>query len=249
MILLYTEILKTRRKKLPVLILSLTLTELLWGLWAFSNSSNQELAQGWKCIVYQFTILNCIILPVSIAVLASRICSIEHPGNALRLIKSLMPSSKIFDIKFLYSSLYIMLILIIQISFMIILGNLKHFEDAFSMRIFVYYFIFNMLVSLTILALQQTLSLIFENQIISVSVGLLGSFLGLFSLFLSNGLNKLIIWAYYGILLLVHMDWTPADRSVIYYYAPLDWQNIFLLLFIFLVTYSGGKALFIRKDV
>lgn len=249
MISLYMEFKKTRRKKLWLLMLSLVLTEFLWGLWAFSSPSNRNIAQGWKCIVYQFTLLNCIILPVSIAVLASRICSIEHHGNALRLIRSFMPVGKIFDMKFLYGSFYIIVSLFLQIGFMILLGTLKNFEDNLSLRILMYYFIFNTLVSLAILAFQQTLSLIFENQIISVSIGLLGSFVGLFSLFLSSSLNKLILWAYYGILLLVHMDWNPVDRSVSYFYAPINYHGLYAIIGIFALIYFGGRILFIRKDV
>lgn len=249
MISVYIEFLKTRRKKLLILVLSLSFTEVLWGLWSFSDISYQELAHGWKCIIYQFTILNCIILPVSIAVVASRICSVEHSGNALRLIRTITSSQKIFDTKFIYGSFYVIITLLIQVFFMIILGNIKNFQDVFSVKIFIYYFIFNLIVSLTILVFQQTLSLIFENQIISISIGLCGSFLGLFSLFLSNNLNKFILWAYYGVLLFVRMEWFPESKTIIYNYIPIDIVGVYTIVSLFFIIYFTGRILFTRKDI
>ena len=50
-----------------------------------------------------------------------------------------------------------------------------------------------------ILGIQQLLSLLCDNQILPLIVGLGGTFLGLFSMFFPKEINMLIIWGYFSI--------------------------------------------------
>jgi hypothetical protein len=89
----------------------------------------------------------------------------------------------------------------------------------------------------------------FANQMISLSVGLIGSFAGLFIMFFPQGLERFILWGYYGVLMSVGMDWNSTSRIANYYWTPIDWPGIISLLIMFSAIYIVGRTLFVRKEI
>ena len=94
------------------------------------------------------------------------------------------------------------------------------------------------------------LSFHFENQILPLAAGILGSFVGLFSWYFSDGmLKKCILWGYYSELCFIIMDWDPKTRIVTYYDAPFDWLAFGILLAVLAAGYGAGRWLFLKKEV
>ena len=208
-----------------------------------------DLEQGWEMCFFQFSILNSIILPVVAAVIASRICDIEHKGQTFRQLETLIPAGRLFDEKFIFESLYILAATLLQTIYIIVLGLIKGFIGPPPMAMVGYYFLFTTSVNLTILLLQHTLSILFANQMISLTVGLLGGLTGIFLLYLPEIVSNFLIWGYYGVLLFIRMDWNRATRIVNYYYVPANWTGFFILVGMFCLIYFIGRRLFTRKDI
>lgn len=243
------EFRKTHRKKIWLIVILLLVTQLAWALWAFRNMSASDINQGWLISLYQFPMLNAIIMPIIAAVIASRLCDIEHKGNTLKLLKTLIPSGRLFDMKFLSGAFYMLITVVLQAAIIIVNGLIKGFEGGIPFKLIGYYLLSTFVVNLTILLLQQVLSLLFANQMISFTIGLIGSFAGLFLMFFPLNLQRLIPWGYYGVLMSVGLDWNRATKVSRYYLAPVHWSDFVLLIFIFIGIYVTGRTLFTRKEI
>ena len=243
------EFWKIRRRKVWTIVAALLFMQILWLLWGVNRMDVHELSQGWMFFLYKFPLLNAIMVPVIAAITASRLCDIEHKGQMLKLLHTLMPAGCLFTAKFLCGALYMLAVVLLQITVMVIAGLALGFAGNPPLDKLLYYLLFTMTVSITILLLQQVLSLLFRNQMMPLAVGVIGSFAGLFSMFFPPGLGKFILWGYYGVLMFVRMDWDRVTRITDYYYVPVDWSGFGILAVTFCLLYLLGRALFIRKDV
>lgn len=243
------EFYKIRRRRVWLIVAVLILVQLLWALWALWKMDAHDLQQGWRYCLYQFPLLNSIMMPIIAAVVASRLCDVEHKGQTLKLLKTLMPVGRLFDVKFLCGALYMVAAVVLQLLLIIVMGYLKGFEGDVPLDKLLYYLLFTTAVNLSILLLQQVLSLLFVNQMIPFTVGLIGALAGLFIMFFPQSLERLILWGYYGVLMFVRMDWDRATRITDFYYVPFDWTGFVTLVVMFWVTYIIGRTLFARKEM
>lgn len=243
------EVQKAKGRKVWLIVAAMIAVQLLWSFWGNSRMDARDLEQGWQMFLFQLPIINSIIMPVLSAVIASRICDVEHKGQTFRLLETLMPAGRIFDAKLLFGGIYLGAAICVQILTMILVGSIRGFQGNPPLDKFAYYFLFTGAVSLTILLLQQILSLQFPNQMVSLSVGLMGGLVGIFLLYLPKIFSKFLLWGYYGELLLVQMDWNPATRVVHYAYIPKNWPGFFLLAGAFIGLYIIGRRAFVRKEI
>jgi hypothetical protein len=246
---LYIEIKKLRTKKVWLTIAALIGIQFLWMMWTTSRIDALDLSQGWRLCFYQFPLLNTIMMPIVAAVVASRLCDIEHKGNTFKLLETVMPSGRLFDAKFITGTLYIMAAVLLQVGTIIFIGKAKGFANPVPFVHLLIYFVFTLFVSMTILLLQYILSLLFINQIIPFIVGLVGAFSGLYVLFFPIAINRLLLWGYYGVLMQVAIDWDRAARTVDYHYTAINWSGFLTIIITFSVLYIIGRMLFKKKEV
>jgi lantibiotic transport system permease protein len=245
---LLVETYKTRRRKMGWVIAALLAAQLLWTVWSASRMDAEDLKQGWLYIFYLFQLLDSLLMPVIVAVVASRLCDVEHKGQTFRLLNTLMSPGRLFDVKFLDGSVYLLVAALLQLVMMLAVGMFKGFEGNAPWQMFMAYFFLTTAVNLTLLALQQGLSLLFANQMVAFSVGLLGAFFGLFSLYFPPGLQNLAPWGYYGVLMFIHMDWDHVTRITHFYPVAVDGVGLAMLLVMFALIYGVGRILFVRKE-
>lgn len=240
---------KIRRRRVWLIVVTMIFVQLLWAIWAFRNMNAHELSQGWMCCLYQFPLLNSIMMPVIAAVVASRLSDIEHKGQTLKLLETVMPSGRIFGAKFLCGFCYMFAAALLQVIVIVISGYVKGFEGNAPIDKLLYYLLFTTAVNMTVLLLQLSLSLLIVNQMIPLSVGLIGALAGLYMMFFPQALEKLILWGYYGVLMFVGMDWDRTTRIVDYHYVPIDWTGFIALVFMLCFIYFIGRTLFVRKEM
>jgi hypothetical protein len=243
------EFYKARRRKVWLVVLAMIAVQALWSFWGISRMDAHDLEQGWLFCLYQFPLLNAIMMPVIAAVTASRLCDVEHKGQTFRLLGTVIPAGRLFDAKFFCGAGYMLAAVVLQMILIIIAGFTAGFTGSLPLTMFGYYFLFTSAVSLTILLLQQALSLLIANQMVSLTVGLIGAFFGLFSLFFPQGFQKFVVWGYYGVLMFIRMDWNRTTRITNFYQVPVDWAGLILLGVQFLIIYIAGRALFARKEL
>ncbi len=160
-----------------------------------------------------------------------------------------MPAQRLFAAKFVCGALYMLATVLLQLIVIVAVGYTAGFWGNPPSNKLLYYLLFTTAVNLTILLLQQVLSLLFKNQMIPLSVGIIGSFAGLFIMYFPQSLERFFLWGYYGVLMFVGMDWDRATRITDFHYVPVDWNGFIALSIMFFTIYITGRALFVRKEM
>ena len=240
---------KIYRRRVWMIVAAMILVQILWSIWGVQRTDAHKLSQGWMFFLYQYPLLNSIMMPVIAAVVASRLCDIEHKGQTLKLLNTVMPAGRLFAAKFLCGALYMLAAVLLQLIVIVAVGHAVGFVGNPPFDKLVYYLLFTTAVNLTILLLQQVLSLLFVNQMVPLTVGLIGGLAGLFIMFFPQNLERFLLWGYYGVLMLVGMDWNSVTRVTSYYWVPVDWRGFITLAVMFCVIYIVGRTLFVRKEM
>ncbi|WP_088186872.1 ABC transporter permease [Desulfosporosinus sp. FKA] len=243
------EFQKIRRRRVWAIVAVMISVQILWLLWSVGRMDVHDLSQGWMNILYRFPLLNSIMMPVIAAVVSSRLCDIEHKGQTFKLLNTVMPARRLFAVKFLCGALYMLVLVFLQLAVIVAVGYAAGFEGNPPVDKLFYYLLSTASVNLTILLLQQVLSFLFKNQMISLTVGIIGSFAGLFLMFFPQSFSRLVLWGYYGVLMFVGLNWDRETRISNFYYTPFDWSGFLTLTVMFCVIYIIGRALFIRKEM
>lgn len=246
---LILEFHKIRHRRVWMIVAAMIFVQILWSIRGVGRMDAHDRSQGWMFFLYQFPLLNSIMMPVITAVVASRLCDIEHKGQTLKLLKTVMPAGRLFAAKFLCGALHMLTAVLLQLIVIVAVGYVVGFIGSPPFEKLFYYLLFTTAVNLTILLLQQVLSLLFINQMIPLTVGLIGGLAGLFIMFFPQNLERLLLWGYYGVLMLVGMNWDRATRITDFYYTSIDWTGFITLAVMFCVIYIIGRALFIRKEM
>lgn len=250
--LLKCEFLKTRRCYIFLTALVITALGLCWGL--YGNYTDIIIKHGWRMFLYQFPLVNAIFLPLLAMVVSSRICNTEHKGLMLKQLCCITNPGKLYDAKLIYGLSIICACTLIMWTVTIAFGMHKGFEGALPMDLYLLYLLFTIVPTAVIYIFQHTLSLIFKNQAISFFVGILGEFVGIFSMFLPSipALRKSVLWGYYGTLQFVGMfDWSKETRyaNVHFDVMPIDWTSFGILLAAGILIYFIGRYVFQKKEV
>ena len=243
------EFYKIRRRRVWMIVAAMIFVQIVWSIWGVGRMDAHDLSQGWMFFLYQFPLLNSIMMPVIAAVVASRLCDIEHKGQSLKLLNTVMPAGRLFAAKFLCGAIYMLATVLLQLVVIIAVGYAVGFIGNPPLDKLCYYLLFTTAVNLTILLLQQVLSLLFINQMVPLSVGLIGGLAGLFIMFFPQNLERFLLWGYYGVLILVGMNWDMTTRIADFYYVSVDWAGFTTLAIMFCVIYIIGRILFVRKEM
>ena len=193
--------------------------------------------------------VDAIVLPISVATLASRNCELEHKGNTWKLLETMTGPSRLYTAKLTWGALVLAALLIGRSGLFLAVGIGEGFQGAIPWGRFGLFTLISWAVSMMVYALQQGLSLRFANQAVALVCGISGSFLGILSLLFPPALTRCVPWGYYGLLSLVGMNWNPDTRFTWFYWewpVPTDLVLLCLWAALFLLV---GRALFVRKEV
>lgn len=247
--LIKTEFLKNRKKYLLPITLAITALELAWVF--YGNYSDDTILKGWMMFLYQLPLVNAIFLPFLMTVVASRLSDLEHRGHMLRRLASIAPKGALYDAKLVYGFSIVLVSLIVQFAAVVVFGKIKGFGGPFPLKLYSFYWLFTITASFTIYLVQHTLSLMFQNQAVSFFAGVIGEFIGVFSMFLPQipWLRKAILWGYYGALQFVGSDYDRTTRISTFYIMNIDWPFFAALIVIDVLLYIAGKKLFCEREV
>ena len=87
--LLKLEFFKCRRRKILLVCAAVLAAELLWLVTTFLRQDAEDLRQGWMLLLYNLAMVDAIIMPISVATIASRNCELEHKGTTLKLLETM----------------------------------------------------------------------------------------------------------------------------------------------------------------
>lgn len=223
--------------------------QFLWMIWQLRTSSAEELQHGYTMLFYQLPMLNAILLPVMAAVIANRLCDMELKGDTLKLLYTLQKRTVFYDCKYLVGLKYVLAFSLGQCVLILLGGRLCRISEALNPIQLAQSAAVVFAVTAVLLCLQQFLSLLSRNQLLPLSVGLAGAFLGLFSMFFPPEFSRFILWGYYAAFPTVGMNWDPSTRYIEYYSIVFPTEKFALFICFLLLAYFISRSIITKKEV
>lgn len=250
MITLKTEFQKIKRRKIGLTMLALMGMQFVWILWATKNPNEKELAQGWINLLHTLPLLNVIMMPTIMSVLASRLSDLEHKGNTYKQLRTLRRAGILFDAKVLCGFLFTVVMSAIQLLFLLALGYSYHYTGNPDMYYYMLTFILEFACCFALYLLQLDLSLLFFNQMIPLVAGLCGSLLGLILMYVK--MYSFLPWGGFLSCALVGMDWNAETKVVTYFYREHSAIELCAIGMVFVwiaIFYATGRIAFTRREI
>lgn len=245
--LIQLEFFKLKRKKIWLLVLLFLSAELIWSLWA--ALSYGDTYDVWCYLLYQIPSLNTLLMPILISILASRLSNNEYKGSAFKLLNTFISPKKLYTAKFICGSIYLVFTTFGQVLCMLFTSFLVGFTTPIPLNHIASFIMTTILVNLCLLALYQTLSLLFANQVISLVMGIAGGFIGLFSLFFPPILQKMFLPAYYSILDTILLITHVETQTFSMLYDHLNVTSIGIIILVGISLFILGQISFSKKEV
>lgn len=250
--LLQCEKRKTRGRYVFLTALIITAAELVWAL--YNKYTGFMLENGWLAFLYQLPLVNAIFMPILSIIVSSRLCDIEHKGAMLKQLAVTVDKGKIYDAKFVCGLSIVLFCNIISWIAVIIGGYVKDFYGSVPIKLYLLYLMFTVIPTIAVYIFQHILSLLFKNQAVTFFAGIIGTFGGLFSMFLPNVpfLRNGLIWGWYGAMQFVGLfGWTKETRYDTAYFEVMDinWILFVIMIAACIIMYLAGKKLFCRKEL
>lgn len=224
--------------------------QLLWGLWAMRNPKDWELASGWMSLLYSLSVLDGVMMPTIMSLLASRLADIEHKGNTYKQLRTLRPAASLYQAKALCGLIILVVLLAFQAAVFILYGYCLGYEGNPDLRYYLLSYGLKFASCLSLFLLQLLLSMLFANQMIPLVVGLGGSMVALLIMFVSH--YSFLPWGGNLSASVVGMDWDENSRIITYFYREYSPAEIAAVVCIFVwvaVFYLAGRILFTRREV
>lgn len=244
------EFFKLRHKKIWTLPFALIIVQFLWSMKAMISYTTLHGLEGmWKYMLYQMSFLNCLMMPIIISIIASRISDMEHKGCTFKFINTIISPGKLYSAKFLSGSTYLIFMVLAQTVVMIFMSFMMKFKDVLPVHHILIFFIVTVIVNLCIFTIQLGISILVSNQMIALITGLIESFTGLFAMFFPKVIQRFFLWSYYSILSTLNPITDLKTKSFNVEYTSLDLWGLFVICISSVILFLAGKFIFERKEV
>ena len=244
------EFYKIKRRKVWLTMFALLFVQLLWGLWAFRNPKDWELKSGWLSMLYFLSLLDGIMVPTMMSVLASRLADIEHKGNTYKQLETLRSAGSLYHAKAACGCIIIAVLFAVQFAFFILLGYHLGYEGNPDVKYYMLSYLLSLASNLSLFLLQLALSMFFANQMIPLVAGLGGSMAALLLMFVTT--YSFLPWGGNLSAALVVSDWDQTTRISTYYYrtfSPAETAAVVCIFIWIVIFYIAGRIVFTRREV
>lgn len=246
---LQLEFYKIRRRKVGLTMAAFLAAQFLWGLWAFHDPTPSEQAQGFLSLLYSIPILDAVMVPPVMAMLASRLADIEHKGCMYKQLETLRKPGSLYHAKAVCGLLIIAVTFAAQYALFILLGYAIGYQDSPNITYYLLSYGLKLASNSALFLMQLALSMLFANQMIPLVTGLCGSLLGLLLMFVK--MYSFLPWGGNLNSALVMMDWDARTRQATYYYreySPVELAAVGTIFVWFVLFYAAGRVLFTRRE-
>lgn len=233
---LHAEWQKAHRRHDLVLCFGFAVITYLW-LGSTAPTGADERANAYSALFYAVPVINTILLPVMMAVLASRLWDVEEKGCTVKLLYTLQSRRSLFLGKAVFGFGEVVLMVILEAVVIVVLGRTQGYTEAFPAGQFAYLNTCTLAVSTMLYFSELLLALWFRNPLPAVCTGIVGALLGLFSAFMPPAAGYFVPWGYYVPLCSYEVKvWDQAAHTVLYGTRPFNWE---------LLTFTVGLAVFL----
>ena len=247
------EFYKLKRKKIILMTFLFVAVEIMWCI-VNSNRAitrNPDMLGGFEYsyMLMSFASLNGLFFPILISIITSRISDIEHKGDTWKLLKSSVTSlNSIYLSKFLCSAILVSIPVLMQVLSIVLFGHFRGVIESISVSLLLKYTLGTILVSIAIIALHLWIATVIPNQMIAITFGMIGSFIGLTSGLFYQGIRRLFIWSYYLELSPLSYAYDNVLGSSVYR-IDMNFSITILVFLIGMLIYYIGRNHLLKKEV
>ncbi len=245
---LMLEFAKLRRRNVWLICFGTAALCLIWMASSAARTA-QGSSDGTTSLLYMAPIVNSIVLTLFAAVISSQACETDHEAQALKELLCLQRPATLFAAKLVCSLTLITITVALETGGLAILAAYKGFTDQLGVVEFAAFAICQIGPTFMVAAVVQAVALRWENQFVSLALGLALSLAGLFSLFFPPVIQRLVPSGYFGLLSCVRMDWDAATHVTSFYTVPFTWGDAVLLVAICATVIAVSSVWFSRKEL
>lgn len=233
-----TELQKAHRRHDLLLCLLVPGIIILW-VGGLRPASPDELGNAYSALFYSYPVIEAILLPITMALFASRLWDMEVKGCTPKLLYTLQSRRSLFIGKALFGLLEVLLMTLVQMGLIPLMGRIHGYTEAFSVPQFLYLTICTLAVDTMLFFLEFLLMLWCHNPIPALCVGILGTLVGLFSAFMPPIVSYFVPWGYYIPLSAYEVaHWDQATHTVTYGTRPCNWGLLAFTLLLGIVLFA-----------
>ena len=233
----FAELQKARRRHDLALCLLSPGIVVLW-VGGLAPSDPEELANGYSALLYSLPVIEAILMPVMMAVLASRLWDMEIKGNTPKLLYTLQSRRSLFAGKAVFGVSEVLLVTVLELVCVPVLGRVHGYTEVFPAGQLAYLFVCTLAVDCMLFFGEFLLMLWVGNPLPALCAGIVGALVGLFSAFMPPIASYFVPFGYYIPLSAYEVaNWDKATHTVTYGTRPFNWG---LLAF----TLALGAGLF-----
>ena len=231
------ELQKAHRRHDLALCLLIPGIVVLW-VGGLAPADPEELANGYSALLYSLPVIEAILMPVMMAVLASRLWDMEIKGNTAKLLYTLQSRRSLVAGKAVFGVLEVLLVTVLELAGVPVLGRVHGYTEAFPTGQLCYLFVCTLAVDAMLFFGEFLLMLWVGNPLPALCVGIVGALVGLFSAFMPPLASYFVPFGYYIPLSAYEVaNWDKATHTVTYGTRSFNWG---LLAF----TLALGAVLF-----
>lgn len=215
---LEAELRKGRRRHDAAVILALALFVVLWA--ANMNMRTEDaLASGYDALLYGLPVMHTVVMPLGMAVLASRRFDMETQGENCKLLFTLQTPGSLFGAKAAVLTAQNALLVGLELVGALLVGLAKGFTASPRAGDWAWLALGTLAVNEMLLMLFFTLSAWRRTQLPALGSGVIASLLGVFSAYMPQELALLMPWGWYVPLSPVWMEWDARTRICTFFPA------------------------------
>jgi lantibiotic transport system permease protein len=193
------EFAKMRRLRMaPV---AAALVAVVAGMTSISLFATRHGRPSGDVLLMSYVLIAAMVTPLLVAVLASRQVDIEHTGGGWNLTGGLgISTGALCRVKLAAIAAVLAIIVAAQTGLIVMAGSLAGASSQFNVGRWLGYACCLYGVSVAFAAGQVWLATVFENQLIGLGIGLLGSFIAVYCELLPPELAQLVPWGYFAVI-------------------------------------------------
>ena len=226
----HAELLKAHRRHDFLLCLLLPLVMVLW-VGGLTTPDPADLASGYSSLLFTIPVVHAMLLPILMAVLATRLWDIEVKGSMPKLLYTLQTRRSLFAGKVVFGLLEIAVLTVLELAAALLLGKIHGYTETLPVGQFVYLAVCTLAVEIMLFFFSFLLILRFENPLPTLCISVIGSLLGVFSAVMPRIAAYFVPWSY-SIPLGAYqvVDYDKATHFITYGTRPFNWPLLIFTL-------------------
>ncbi len=228
-------------------------------LFVFSNYGNNKnflsmvsdpTAPAWEDLIIGPAAINGLFFPILAAVIASRICDMEHKGNTWKLLECNNQNRKsIWFCKFTIVATLMMLAILIQAITIVAYGTFVGIVQPLHFKTLFGFVLGTAMITFVVVTIQVFFSLVCTNQLVPMSIGMVGALIGFISTLLPPGIRNILIWGNYAELMVLGQDTSSGNQqSAGFVVRNINFAPLAILFAVGLVVYAVFRKRFEKYE-